>query len=131
MPRKPQDVTEAELAILQVLWDKGEATARDLTERLYPVLNESNLATVQKLLKRLETKGGIGRNRTAWPHVFRAAVARGDLIGRRLQTTADELCDGALSPLLTHLVKSDRLSAADRAALRDLLDELEQEDSGK
>jgi predicted transcriptional regulator len=128
MPRKPQDVTDAELAILQLLWDRGELTARDLTAELYPQVSDSDLATTQKLLKRLETKNCVRRNRDAWPHVFTAAVGRTDLIGRRLQTTADDLCDGALSPLLTHLVKSQRLSAVDRGALRDLLDELEEED---
>ena len=48
-----------------------------------------------------------------------------DLIGRRLRTMADDLCAGDMSPLLTHLVKSQRLSQKDRQMLRDLLDELE------
>ncbi|MBW3540909.1 MAG: BlaI/MecI/CopY family transcriptional regulator [Planctomycetes bacterium] len=131
MARKPQDVTDAELAVLQALWDGGTASARELTLRLYRRLTESNLATVQKLLKRLEDKDCISRNREAWPHVFTAAVGREELIGRRLQTTADALCEGALSPLLTHLVKTRRLSPQDRQALRDLLDELEDEGGRK
>jgi predicted transcriptional regulator len=125
MPRKAQDVTDAELAILQVLWDHGEATVRDLVEELYPAGTPSDLATVQKLLKRLEDKGCLGRNRSAWPHRFRAAIQREELIGRRLQTTADELCAGSLSPLLTHLVKSQQLSDDERGALRRLLDDLD------
>jgi predicted transcriptional regulator len=124
MPRKPQDVTDAELSILQVLWDRGEATVRDLTERLYPAGTGSDLATVQKLLKRLEAKRCVRRDRTSWPHLFRPGIARDELLGRRLQTTADELCSGSLEPLVTHLVKS-RLTAGEREKLRDLLAELE------
>ncbi len=130
MPRKPQDVTDAELAILQVLWDRGSATVRELTEKLYPTGTGSDLATVQKLLKRLEAKRCVRRDRTSWPHLFRPGIAREELIGRRLQSTADELCSGSLEPLVTHLVRS-RLSADQREKLRGLLSELENEPKGR
>jgi len=125
MPRKPRDVTDAELAILQVLWDRGSATVRDLVGELYPAGTPSDLATVQKLLKRLEDKDCIGRNRESWPHEFYASIQRDDLIVRRLQTTAEDLCAGSMTPLLTHLVQSQQLSSEDRSTLRDLLDKLD------
>ena len=127
MPRPPQDVTDAELAILQVLWDRGSATVRELTEQLYDSYTSSNHATVQKLLERLEAKSCVRRNRGAWPHMFEAAIDRSKLIDRKLQQTADKLCDGSIQPLLTHLVKAANLSAAERASLRGLLDDLESE----
>jgi predicted transcriptional regulator len=127
MPRPPQDVTDAELAILQVLWDRGQATVRELTEQLYAEYSSSQHATVQKLLERLEGKDCVRRNRGVWPHMFEAAIERGDLIDRQLQQTADKLCDGSIQPLLTHLVKGARLSAQERRSLRTLLDELEKE----
>lgn len=125
MARKPQDVTDAELAILQVLWDRGSASVRDLAEKLYPPGTGSDLATVQNLLKRLEAKGCVRRDRSTWPHLFLHAIGREELIGRRLQTTADALCAGSLEPLVTHLVTS-RLSEQERDRLRKLLDHLEQ-----
>jgi predicted transcriptional regulator len=100
---------------------------RDLVEKLYPTGTTSDLATVQKLLKRLENKECVGRDRSGWPHVFRPMIQREDLIGRRLQTTADELCGGSLAPLLTHLVEGQQLSPEDRGHLRRLLDELTSE----
>ena len=127
MSRTPQDVTEAELAILQQMWDRGAVTVRLLTDALYPNGGGSEYATVQKLLERLGRKNYITRNRDVWPHVFEATVDRDELIGRRLQTTADQLCEGALQPLLTTLVKSDKLSAKDRKSLRGLLDALDKE----
>jgi BlaI family transcriptional regulator, penicillinase repressor len=131
MPRKPQDVTDAELAILQVLWDRGQATVRQLTEVLYPAEEGAQFATVQKLLGRLEGKGCVERNRDAWPHVFYATIAREELIGRQLQNTAERLCEGSLAPLLSHLVKNRELSNEERDMLRGLLDELEGEPQAK
>jgi predicted transcriptional regulator len=127
MPRPAQDVTDAELAIMQVLWDRGRTSVRELTETLYDEYSSSQHATVQKLLERLEAKDCVRRNRETWPHQFEAAIDRGNLIDRRLQQTADKLCDGSIQPLLTHLVKGARLSAADRRSLRSLLDELDKE----
>jgi predicted transcriptional regulator len=124
MPRTPQDVTDAELSILHALWDRGPQTVRQLTDQLYPEGTGSQYATVQKLLDRLEGKACVTRDRDVWPHVFQATIAREELIGRRLQATADKLCDGSLTPLLTHLVSSSQLTADERKSLRSLLDEL-------
>ena len=109
--------------MLEVLWDNGEATVRQLAERLYSGGGTSQNATVQKLLERLESKGCVRRNRESWPHLFRAAVDRSELIGRHLQSMADRLCNGSIEPLLTHLVQSRDLSTAERASLRELLDD--------
>jgi predicted transcriptional regulator len=127
MARLPQDVTEAELAILQVLWDRGTATVRELTEHLYADSSSSQHATVQKLLERLEAKDYVSRDRGVWPYRFQPEVDRESLIGRRLQQTADRLCNGSVQPLLMHLVKAGKLSAAERRSLRELLDQLESE----
>jgi predicted transcriptional regulator len=120
-----QDVTEAELSVLQVLWDEGPATIRQLTDVLYPGGRASHYATVQKLLERLEVKGCIRRDRSANVHVFAAAIGRDELIGRRLRAVAEQLCGGSLTPLLTHLVRTRRLNAQERQALRDLLANLD------
>ncbi len=127
MARTPQDVTDAELAVLQVLWESQTATVRELTERLYPEGTTALNATVQKLLERLEAKKCVKRNRKTWPHQFSAAIAREILIARQLQTTADKLCQGEIHPLLTTLVKASGLTTEDRKSLRGLLDELDRE----
>ena len=125
MARTSQDVTDAELSILQVLWTIPNAIVRDLTERLYPEGTVAHTATVQKLLERLEAKKFVKRNRNTWPHQFTATVAREELIVRQLQSTADRLCEGELHPLLTSLVKAYGLNANDRQSLRSMLDELD------
>jgi predicted transcriptional regulator len=125
MVRTPQDVTEAELAVLQVLWDEGPATIRRLTDALYPGGGVAQYATVQKLLERLEAKGFVRRDRTAAIHVFTPLVGREELIGRRVRAVAEQLCGGSLTSLLTHLVQTTRLSARERQELRSLFEELD------
>jgi predicted transcriptional regulator len=123
MARKSQDITDAELAVLQILWDDGPATIRQLTDRLYPGGSAAQYATVQKLLERLEGKGHVRRDRRSAVHVFRAALVRDELIGRRLRAVADQLCGGSLTPLLTHLVRTEKLTDRERRELRTLIQE--------
>jgi BlaI family penicillinase repressor len=123
MARTPQDITDAELAVLQVLWDAGPLAIRRITDGLYPSGTTAQYATVQKLLERLEAKGCVARDRSASIHVFAATVDRDELVGRRLQAVAEKLCGGSWTPLLTHLVQVQRLSEKDRATLRRLIDE--------
>jgi predicted transcriptional regulator len=126
MARTPSDVTDAELAILQVLWERGPSPIRALVERLYPGGGTSHYATVQKLLERLESKRHVKRRRGAVPHVFSATVEREQLIGLRLRELADKLCAGSMAPLLTELVRGQTLSSEERRALDDLVEELDQ-----
>jgi predicted transcriptional regulator len=119
------DVTEAELAVLELLWHEAGATIRGLTDRLYPKGGSAHYATVQKLLERLEAKGFVRRDDTAMAHRFAATVAREELIGRRLRAVADKLCGGSMTPLITSLVESRALSKRELSELRELIDRLE------
>ena len=131
MARTPHDITDAELAVLQVLWDGGAATIRQLTDVLYPGGGTAQYGTVQKLLDRLESKECVRRDRKPPAHTFTAIIRREDLIGRRLQDMAEKLCGGSLTPLLTHLVRTKQMTARERQELRDLIDELDSQSTGK
>ena len=124
MARPPaEDVTNTELAILQVLWDQGETTRRQVADVVYPGGSEAHYATVQNLLGRLERKGFVRSNRNGNVLVFTATVDRDELIRRRLQSLADKLCGGAAAPLIMNLVRSQTLSAAEVEQLSTFLRE--------
>lgn len=131
MARAPLDVTEAELAVLEVLWSRGPSTVRQITNVLYPGGGASKFATVQKLLERLEKENRyVQRDRSSGVQLFSATVDRDHLIARRLDRIVDSLCGGSISPLLTHLVQSDRLTKDELQSLRDLIDRLDTGKSG-
>jgi predicted transcriptional regulator len=121
------DVTDAELAVLQALWDRGAATIRQLTDALYPGGSEAHYATVQKLLDRLEGKGHVGRDRSGHAHVFHARTDRDALVGRRLRAMAEQFCGGLMAPLLTHLLRTETLSARERQELHNLIEEFDRQ----
>jgi|SRR5262245_21638821 BlaI family penicillinase repressor len=127
MGRPAQDITESELAVLRVLWDRGTATIRLLTDVLYPGGGAAQYATVQKLLDRMEAKEYIRRDRSLFVHQFAPGLDRDQLIGRRLRSLAETLCDGSLTPLLTHLARAGDLTEEDRQALRAIIEESEPE----
>ncbi len=123
--RKRIDVSDTELAILDVLWDDGPTTIRQVMEKLYPKSKRTTAAyaTMQKLLERLETKGCVARDRSSFAHVFRARVQRSELIDQRLEEVAKKLCDGSLTPLLIHLAQRTQLSDEERKTLRKMIDD--------
>lgn len=120
------EVTNAELAILEFLWSQTEPVPiAAITDALYGQRTASEHATVQSLLSRLEAKGCVRRERAGRAHLYTAMLGRGELIGHQLRSLADKLCDGSLTPLLTHLIRARKLKAKERQELRALLAELE------
>jgi predicted transcriptional regulator len=130
MARTPQDVTDAELAVLQVLWQAGPATRRQIADELYPGGGPAQYTTVQKLLERLEAKGHVGRSAGGGPLTFRATLGREELIRRRLRDVADKLCGGSLTPLLMNLVRCGPLGAAELRELQELIEGLRRRPGG-
>lgn len=116
-------ITDAELRVLEELWQRGEATIGDLRDALYPRGGSSKFATVQKLLARLAAKKLVRRSKAAANWVFQAAIARDKLIGGELRRVADRLSGNSMTPLLTCLVENAELTSRERAHLRKLLDE--------
>jgi predicted transcriptional regulator len=131
MARTPQDVTAAELAVLQALWDQGPATRRQLTDLVYPGGSPAHYTTVQKLLERLEAKHYVTRDRASEGLTFRAAVDREELIGRRLRDVAEKLCGGSLTPLLMNLVRAKPMTAQELQELQDLVQDLSRQNKRK
>jgi len=127
MVRPSKDVTDAELAVLKELWELGPSTIRELTDRLYPGGTTSHYATVQKLLERLETKRCVKRRGRGRVNEFRATVEVGDLIDHTLRDAAARLCDGSLTPLLTHLASESKLDADQVRELKRLVRRLDRD----
>ena len=124
MVKQARDVTEAELNVLQVLWREGPLTIRGITEHLEPKRVDAYYSTVKKLLERLETKGFVQREAAGIAFIYEAAIARDDLVGRRLQEVAETLCEGSLTPLLTQLAQHHDLNRKQQKVLMDLIDDL-------
>lgn len=80
----------AEFAVLEQIWKNDTRTVRQLVDELYPSGSPSDLATVQKLLKRLEDKGLVNRDRAASPNVVRPLCSRLELAKREMAHLANK-----------------------------------------
>ena len=122
----PLNVTETELSILECLWKHGvPQSIGTMVDELYGERSASMHATVQSLLSRLETKGCVRRRRDGRAYLYEAAVGRDEVIGHELKSLAERLCEGSMTPLLTHLVRATRLTSRERDELRDLVESLD------
>lgn len=118
----PSPLANAELALMELLWEEDRLTSRALRERLYPGAGKAQNGTVQKLLQRLEEKGYVERDRGLPVHFFSAAVTRDAYAGGQLETLAEKLTGGSLAPLITHLMAERKLPPEEIARLRRILD---------
>ena len=121
MAKMTEDVTETELEMLRVVWDRGEATRRQVADVLYPGGGDAHYATVQKLMERLERKGFVRHERRDNVIVYLATVDRESFISRRLQTLADKLCGGAIAPLIMNLIRAQTLEPSEVDELYNLI----------
>ena len=122
MNRKPPLAT-AELAVMKLLWQKGDLTAREILEELYPDSTKSQHGTVQRLLQRLEEKSFVKRDRTSPVQRFAARVGQEEYLGSELENLAEQLTGGSLTPLLTFLIEGKKLSRAEIKRLKRLVEE--------
>ena len=124
MPTAP--LANAELAVMELLWDHGAMTARQVQDRLYGASDRSQHGTVQRLLQRLEGKDFVRRESTrdrATPaNTFAPRLSRAEYAGAQLETLAERLTGGSIAPLLSNLIDRKRLSRAELRRLRELLD---------
>jgi predicted transcriptional regulator len=119
---KQPHLANAELAVMELLWQQDRLTARYIREQLYPDATRAQHGTVQRLLQRLEDKGFVERDRGLPVHLFSALISRQAYAGSQLESLADKLTGGALAPLITHLMEQKKISRAEIKRLREILD---------
>ena len=125
MPKPSAIVTDAELAVLEFLWDHGSSAVREISSDIYEHNTAAYHATVNSLLDQLESKGFVKRDRSGFAHVFTATIDRSSLVGKQLQEIANSHFDGALSPILLTLVDKLTLKASERKAIRKIIESIE------
>jgi predicted transcriptional regulator len=121
MPKRPADVTETELAILDVIWDRGKCEIREIVEAMYPQHTQARHTTVKSLLERLAEKGYVEADTSRFAHKFSALVSREQYVGKQLQQLADNHFDGSLAPMLLTLIDRVKLSRKERDAIRTMI----------
>jgi predicted transcriptional regulator len=130
MAHKRTLLSTTERQVLEALWELGPATVRQVHDALR-ARRRWAYTTVQTLLSRLEAKGYVEIDRSGFAHLFRPVVSREALLRQRLDELADELCQGAKTPLVLALVDAQGLEPKDFERLRALLARLDEAEGPK
>lgn len=115
-PRKP---TDAELAILRVLWARGPSTVREVAEVMR---REGAYTTVLKLLQIMTEKGLVRRDDSSRTHVYQAAFSEDQTQQQLVADLLDKVFDGSAARLVLQALAARRASPAELAEIRKLLD---------
>ena len=121
--RKPV-LTEHELAIMQIVWQRPAVTVRDVYEEL---LKRRKIAytTVMTMMGILEGKGYLKKNRDAKAYVYRPTKGKSKVLGSMVSDFVNRVFDGSAKPLLVHLVENEHLSQEELDEIAGLLKEKE------
>ncbi|WP_296617140.1 BlaI/MecI/CopY family transcriptional regulator [Sphingomonas sp.] len=116
-------ISDAEHAVMEVLWEESPLTAQDVAERV-PAERGWSANTVKTLLGRLLAKNAIAHEEEGRRYLYRPLVQREDYVAGESQRLIDRLFGGKLTPLVAHLAERDQLTAQDIAEIEAILKEL-------
>lgn len=116
-------LSKLEYGIMEALWNKGEASIRELQES-FPEKRRPAYTTIQTTVYRLEAKGAVTRSKKVGNfHVFAATITR-DAAQTRLIDDLLSLFGGRTQPVMAHLVQSGKLTLEDIKEAETLLRKL-------
>jgi predicted transcriptional regulator len=124
--RQPPRPTDAELAILRVLWQRGPSTVRDVHEELNRD-GATGYTTILKLLQIMTEKGLVVRDETQRAHVYQARHSEQKTQRQLLSDLADRAFGGSAAKLVMQALSGRKTSAEELGAIRELLETLEGE----
>ncbi len=115
--------TESELEILQVLWNKGKATVREVHEALGE-FKDSGYTTTLKLMQIMFEKGLVKRDDSSKTHIYEALVTRANTQKQFVGKMVNSLFQGSSSQLVMQALGSQTHSKAELEEIQKLLDNL-------
>ena len=118
--------TDGELEILQVLWERGPSTVREV----FQVLSEqrgSGYTTVLKLMQIMADKELVSRDETVRPQVYKVSRTQSQTQRQLLGDILDRAFRGSSGKLVLQALSTKKATAEERQQIRDLLDSMEEE----
>ena len=123
MENSKKNLTKAELNVMNILWDKGQATVSEIIgEMSEPKPAYTTVLTVMQVLTRKEV---VQPERQGKAHVFRPLLSREEYIDGFMNETRDTVFQGSVRSFFSYFVKKERLS---KEEVQQLLDEINREE---
>ena len=120
MRRKTKTLTDQELQIMKVIWERGEATVRDVVAALSEQ-RQIAYTTVMTMMNILEQKGHLKKRQVDRAFVYKPAHAQEQVIGSMVREFVDRVFNGSAAPLLLHLVDEKKLTEKELNEIREIV----------
>ncbi len=124
-PRLPRP-TDAELEILNVLWRRGPSTVREVHEEISRS-RVTGYTSVLKLVQIMAAKGLVEREERHRAHIYRATAAQADTRRALVRDLVERAFGGSAASLVLHALQGERASEEERAQIRRMLTDSEEE----
>jgi len=122
MARSQPRPTDAELAILRVLWERGASTVRQVHETLADT-RDTGYTTTLKLMQIMADKGLVTRNETARTHVYSAIAGQEQTQRQLVQDLVDRAFGGSAAQLVLRALRAEDATDAELKEIRKLIDD--------
>lgn len=119
----PERISDAEHAVMEVLWQRSPMTAADVADALADA-RDWTLQTVKTLLSRLANKGAVSYQQDGRRYLYTPILEREDYVGDESRRLVDRLFGGRAAPLIAHLAEQQKFTADDLAEIERLIGEL-------
>jgi predicted transcriptional regulator len=114
------NLSAAERQVMEVVWDRGEVTAKEARDALP---REVARNTVRTLLERMEEKGWVTHRELARAYLYRAVRPREESVGRKVREIVDTVCGGSPESLVAALLDYRGLRPGELQRIRKMLEE--------
>ena len=118
--------TDAELAILRVLWERGESTVRQVHEALAEA-RETGYTTTLKLMQIMAEKGLVVRDESSRTHMYGARLSRRDTQRQLISHLVDRAFGGSAAALVMQALATSAATPDELREIRTLIAEAEEE----
>jgi len=120
MRPRSKTLTEQELEIMKIVWDRGNATVRDVYETL---LDRRRVAytSVMTMMNILEQKGHLKRKQVDRAYLYESTKPRAQVTRGMVREFVDRVCNSSAEPLLLHLVEDEKLTEKDLDEMKRLI----------
>src|SRR5688500_20302144 len=128
MRTKTRTLTEQELEIMKVVWERKTATVRDVYETLRERKGVA-YTTVMTMMNILEGKGHLVKRPEGRAYVYEPAQAQTQVVSGMVHDFVDRLFDGAARPLVLNLIREHKLSKEDLEEISRLIESSAEEET--
>jgi len=121
--RQSHSLTDAEAPVMDVLWQREEATVADIVAALKDRKRTAHYSTVQTLLRILENKGYVGHEKVGRAFIYRAKIDARQARRRALSHLLTRLFNGSPSELVLNVIEDGQIDPEELQRLKKIIED--------